>query len=358
MPISQPVRFSPDLEEIKPDEQETIQGLNETFDTILQKTASDYGHAVRSVHAKSHGILQGTLDVKDDLPPELAQGLFARPGSYTVFMRISTNAGDILPDAISLPRGMAIKVVGVDGERLPDAAGRSQDFVMVNGPVFQAKTADKFLGSLKMLAKTTDKMEGTKKAMSSVLQVVNSAMEAVGLSSSTVQSMGGAPNVDPLGETYFSVTPFRYGDHVAKFSLKPISHDLIELSGREIDTSTGEDAIRDTVQAEMKTISGQWEFQVQLCRDMKAQPIEDPTVEWDQAEAPFVTVATITAAPQDSWSEEQVKRVDEEMRFSVWTGLAAHQPLGNINRARKEPYEHSAKFRAHFNGCPVHEPQQ
>lgn len=358
MPISQPVRFSPDLEEIQADEQETIQGLNETFDTILEKTANDYGHAVRSVHAKSHGILQGKLHVKDGLPSELAQGLFAQPGSYTVFMRISTNAGDILPDAISLPRGLALKVVGVDGDRLPDAVGHSQDFVMVNGPIFQAKTADKFLASLKLLAKTTDKMEGTKKVMSSVLQVVNNAMDAIGLSSSTVQSMGGAPNVDPLGETYFSVTPFRYGDYIAKFSLKPVASYLTELTGKEIDTSAGENAIRDAVQAEMKTISGEWEFQVQLCRDIEAQPIEDPTVEWDQTDAPLITVATVTAGPQDSWSDEQVRKVDEEMRFSVWTGLAAHQPLGNINRARKAPYEHSAKFRERFNGCPIHEPQQ
>ncbi|MBD8689458.1 MULTISPECIES: catalase family protein [unclassified Rhizobium] len=358
MPISAPIRYSPDLETIQPDEQETIQGLNDTFDKILDTTANDYGHAVRSVHAKAHGILQGKLQVKDGLPPELAQGLFAQPGTYTVFMRLSTNAGDILPDAIALPRGLAMKVVGVDGERLPDAAGRTQDFVMVNGPVFQAKTADKFLGSLKLLAKTTDKMEGTKTVMSSVLQTVNNALEAVGVTSSTVQSLGGAPNIDPLGETYFSVTPFRYGEYVAKFSLKPVSRDLTELTGREIDTSVREDAIRETVQGEMQTIQGEWEFQVQLCRDVKAQPIEDPTVEWDQDDAPFVTVATITAAPQDSWSDEQVQKVNEEMRFSVWTGLAAHQPLGNINRARKAPYEHSANFRAGFNKCPIHEPQQ
>ncbi|MCI9867776.1 catalase family protein [Rhizobium skierniewicense] len=358
MPISAPIRYSPDLETIQPDEQETIQGLNDTFDKILDTTANDYGHAVRSVHAKAHGILQGKLQVKDGLPPELAQGLFAQPGTYTVFMRLSTNAGDILPDAIALPRGLAMKVVGVDGERLPDAAGRTQDFVMVNGPVFQAKTADKFLGSLKLLAKTTDKMEGTKTVMSSVLQTVNNALEAVGVTSSTVQSLGGAPNIDPLGETYFSVTPFRYGEYVAKFSLKPVSRDLTELTGREIDTSVREDAIRETVQGEMQTIQGEWEFQVQLCRDVKAQPIEDPTVEWDQDDAPFVTVATITAAPQDSWSDEQVQKVNEEMRFSIWTGLAAHQPLGNINRARKAPYEHSANFRAGFNKCPIHEPQQ
>lgn len=59
---------------------------------------------------------------------------------------------------------------------------------------------------------------------------------------------------------------------------------------------------------------------------------------------------------QDSWNPKTVEAVNEEMRFSVWTGLAAHQPLGNINRARKNPYRHSADFRAKFNGCPFHEP--
>ncbi|GAK69619.1 hypothetical protein RRU01S_07_01440 [Agrobacterium rubi TR3 = NBRC 13261] len=357
MNLSQPVRFSPDLEVIDPDEHETISGLNETFDYILEKTSEDYGHAVRSVHAKAHGLLKGEFIVSDCLPLELAQGLFAKPGTYTVFMRLSTNAGDILPDAISLPRGLAMKIVGVDGERLPDAEGRSQDFVMVNGPVFQAKTSEKFLGSLKLLAKTTDKMEGTKKVISSVLQTANKALEAIGVTSSTVQSMGGAPNIDPLGETYFSVTPFRYGDYVAKFRLKPASPELLELTDREIDTSTSDDAIRNTVQAEMQTTRGVWEFQVQLCRDIDAQPIEDPTVEWDQEEAPFVTVATVTASPQDSWSPEMVQKVDEQMRFSIWTGLAAHQPLGNINRARKATYQHSADYRERFNGCPIHEPQ-
>ena len=45
---------------------------------------------------------------------------------------------------MSTPRGLALKIIGVDGERLPDAGGHTQDFVMVNGPVFQAKTAEKF----------------------------------------------------------------------------------------------------------------------------------------------------------------------------------------------------------------------
>ena len=221
-----PVRYSHDVETLRDDESETIEGLNKAFNTILNTVAQEDGHAVRSVHAKSHGILRGRLTVAQGLPPELAQGLFAHPGEHEVYMRLSTNAGDILPDAIGLPRGLAIKVLDAEGERLAGAEGQAQDFIMVNGPVFQAKNAHAFLGSLKQLAATTNKGEGAKVALSQVLQGVNKALTAVGVESPKIQGLGGAPNVDPLGETYYSVTPFRYGDYIAKFSLVPISPDL------------------------------------------------------------------------------------------------------------------------------------
>ena len=79
-------------------------------------------------------------------------------------------------------------------------------------------------------------------------------------------------------------------------------------------------------------------------------------MEWKEADSPFQTVATIHAGRQDSWDAGQVQKVDEEMRCSPWIGIAEHRPLGNINRARKEPYEHSAEYRARFNRCPIHEP--
>ena len=278
------------------------------------------------------------------------------PGEHRLYMRLSTNAGDILPDAISLPRGLALKVLDAEGERLPGAEGTTQDFVMVNGKVFQAKSADKFLGSLKLLAKTTDRLEGTKTAVSSVLRGVNSALQAVGGASATLTSRGGAPDVDPLGETYYSVTPFRYGDHIAKFSVAPVAPALTALTGKTIDASGSPDAIRNTVRDEMRGIDGVWEFRVQLCRDLDRQPVEDPTVEWKEDEAPFRRVATIRVRPQDSWDATRVDAVNEKMRFGIWTGLAAHQPLGNINRARNVPYRHSANYRARFNGCPIHEP--
>ncbi|MES2338518.1 MAG: catalase family protein [Pseudomonadota bacterium] len=356
MSIAPPVRYTPDVETIEPDEGETIDRLNAIFDTILDTTAEDYGHAVRSVHAKAHGVLKGTLTIDADLTPELAQGLFATPGEHAAFVRLSTNAGDVLDDAISLPRGLALKILDVAGERLPDAEGTTQDFVMVNGTVFQAKTAEKFAGNLKLLAATTDKAEGSKKVLSAVLRGVNTALTAVGIESATISTLGGAPNVEPLGETYFSATAFRYGDYIAKFSLAPIAPAMIALTGETIDPDGDHDAIRHRVQNEMRTIDAVWEFRVQLCRDLEAQPVEDPTVEWDEADAPFQRVGELRVPAQDSWAPDTVQAVDEAMRFSVWTGISAHRPLGNINRARKATYENSANFRAKFNGCPIHEP--
>ena len=71
--------------------------------------------------AKAHGLLRGTLTVAENLPPVLAQGLFARSGNYPVAIRFSTSPGDLLPDSVSTPRGMAVKVIGAKGERLPGA---------------------------------------------------------------------------------------------------------------------------------------------------------------------------------------------------------------------------------------------
>ncbi len=351
------VRFSPDVETRKDDEAETVAELNKVFDAILTTTSRDYGHAVRSVHAKAHAVLEGVFTVEAGLPPELAQGLFATPGEHKAYLRLSTNAGDILPDAIGLPRGVALKVLDVPGERLPGAQGSTQDFVMVNGPVFQTRTVKAFLANLKLLAKTTDKGEGVKTALSAMLGGLNTALTAVGVESPKLQSLGGAPNVDPLGETYYSVTPFRYGDYIAKFSLAPKAPALTALTGEKIDAHDRPDAIRETVQAQMRGIDGAWEFRVQLCRNLHRQPVEDASAEWREDEAPFQTVATLRIPAQDSWEAGAVRKVDDGMRFSVWTGLAAHRPLGEINRARNETYVASADHRARFNRCPIHEPQ-
>jgi hypothetical protein len=358
MAIKPPVRFASSVETIQPDEVEVIGQLNQSFQSILDTTSRDYGHAVRAVHAKAHGIARGTLTVADALPPELAQGLFAAPGRYEAVIRLSTNPGDILDDSIGLPRGLALKVIGVEGERLPGSEGdTTQDFIMVNAPVFAAPDAKAFSKNLKLLAGTTDKAEGAKKLLSGVLRAFEATLETVGLESATLKQMGGAANVHPLGETYFSQTPFRYGDHIAKFQLAPVSPALTRLTGDIVSTSGRPDALREAVREVLIEQGGTWELRVQLNRDLEAMPVEDPTKEWKEADSPFQTVATLEIPPQLSWEHGGSDAVDDALSYSIWHGIAAHRPLGNVNRARRDTYAHSAGFRGRFNGCPVHQPR-
>ncbi|KAA0570483.1 hypothetical protein [Azospirillum sp. Sh1] len=91
--------------------------------------------------------------------------------SYPAILRLSTTPGDVLPDSVSTPRGLAVKVLGVSGHRMPGSEDEAtQDFVMANAPVFSAPDARQFLKTLKLLAATTDRAETAKKVLSAGLR--------------------------------------------------------------------------------------------------------------------------------------------------------------------------------------------
>jgi hypothetical protein len=354
-----PQRYTPSLEIPEKDEAETAAQLNETMRGIQETTYEEYGHALRSVHAKSHGLLEGELRVLDGLAATLAQGLFSRPATYPVVLRFSTNPGDILDDSVSAPRGAAIKIIGVEGERLPGSEGdATQDFIMVNAPAFAAPNTAAFAKNLKLLAATTDTGQGWKKVFSAALRGTETALEAAGGKSPMLTTMGGQPLTHPLGDTYFTQVPFRHGDYVAKLSLAPVSPELKALTDRPVDVSGRPNALREEVIDFFRRHSAEWELRVQLRTNPDTMPIEDASVVWPEDESPYLPVARITVARQPAWSEARAAQVDDGLSFSPWHGLLAHQPLGSINRARKDAYADAAEFRFTRNGCPLHEPEK
>ena len=354
---AKPLPYSPSLESPDPDEARLFDELAETMLSISRKTYEDSGHANRSVHAKSHGLLIGRLDVLDDLPAELAQGLFARAESYPVILRLSTTPGDILPDSVSTPRGLAVKVLGVTGERLPGSEDQAtQDFVMANAPVFSAPDARQFLSTLKLLAATTDRAETAKKALSATLRVAERVVEAFGGESATLKTLGGHPATQILGETFYSQAALRHGAHVAKLQIVPVSPNLTALTDAPLTVNGKPDGLREAVVEFFRDREAVWELRVQLRTDEKRMPVEDASVLWPEELSPYRSVARITVPPQTAWSEERSRAGDDRLAFSPWHGLAAHRPLGSIMRARRIAYARSSGFRMERNGCPMQEP--
>jgi Catalase len=352
-----PVRFDPSMEKLEPEEAATSRALDETLLKISETTFKDSGRATRSVHAKSHGVLRGELTVYRDLAPILAQGLFAKPGQFPLVMRLSTIPGDILDDNVSTPRGLAIKVMGIQGDKSPDDGRGEQDFVLVNAPAFAAPSAKKFLGSLKMLAATTDKAEGMKKGLSKLARGTEALLEAFGAKSATVVTMGGHPETHILGETFYSQAPILFGPYIAKICVAPVAPSLLALTNAHVDLKNHPDGLREAVREYFVRTAGEWEIRAQLCTDVKAMPIEDSSVAWPEDRSPYIPVGRIVAPVQDSWNDAAVTAIDEGTSFSPWRCLSAHRPLGSVMRARKSAYESSARFRSVHNGCPISLPK-
>ena len=357
-PLISPVRYTPSLEHHEPDEAAVDAEIVETLGKISETTLQNGKHALRSVHAKSHGLLIGELTIRDHLPPELAQGLFAKPATYPVVMRLSTTPGDILEDSVSTPRGLAIKIIGVEGVRVPGSdTDVTQDFVLLNSPAFIAPDPKGFLSSLKLLEPTTDTMESVKKLTSAVARGAEAVVEAVGGKSATLTSLGGHPETHILGETFYSATPILYGDYIAKFGVFPTSANLTELTNKRLTNNGEPNMLRNLVVDFFSKNSATWEIRAQLCTNLDTMPIEDASVEWPEKQSPYISIGTITVRPQDSWHEDKIDAIDERLSFNPWHALAAHRPLGAVNRARKPAYAVSANFRAENNHVIITEPK-
>ncbi len=351
------LRYRDDLEQVGADEKDTIAKLIDVMTKGQREVAEKQGETVRISHAKAHAFAKGELTVLPNLPPELAQGLFSEPGEYDVVVRMSQVPGEILDDrAVSSPRGMAIKVFGVEGPKLPGHENAStQDFVFETGKVFIASGLKSFLANFTQNAKLAPKLpEAVKGAVSKASEAANALLHEAGGDSPKLDVYG-HPSYHPLAESYYSQIAFRYGDYVAKLAVVPANPALEELYLEHVEMNDP-DAVRNATKAFFASHAAEYEVKVQLATDPERMPVEDPMVEWPEHESPYRTVARIVLPSQDSDAANLRTAVDYDLSFSPAHALAAHRPLGAIGRGRLAVYPVVSAARRSDNGRSISEP--
>ena len=350
-------RYDPSVEVPIANEEQVVNDLATAMRHIAEMIGDRARHAARAVHAKSHGLLKAELSVAPGLPAAFSQGLFSKAGTYPAIMRFSTNPGDMLPDSISTPRGLAVKVIGAEGQMLEGHEGNvTQDFVFVNAKAFGVRDAAAFLEQIRTLEHHATDSQTLKQIVSTTARLAEQALEAFGGESAALKGFG-HPETNILGETFTSIAPLRYGDYIAKIAFVPASENLKALKNNHLDHSSDYSAIRDAVVKFFETETAVWDVQAQLLTDLSRMPVEDASVLWPEDVSPYVTVGKLTAPPQAAYSPERRVFVDEVLAFNPWHGLAAHRPLGNVMRARKKAYEASSHYRHATNVRPVVEPK-
>lgn len=352
------VRYSEDLESPRPDEGELIDKMIKVLHSNNEWAFKKYHHGIRDAHAKSHGILGGELTVYPDLPDELRQGLFATPATYPVIARLSTTAGAIRSDQIRGVHGLGIKVLGVHGPRLlPDDTATTQDFVLVTHREFPFPDVHAYyvkgMPFAWVLARLPDP---ALKVITNGLAASGKVLSLVGLSLPMTLAVFTPPNTQILGDIFYSSAPLRYGDYVAKFCVVPLSKSVAALQDQPVPRAAGSDAYRDEVVEFFRSNSAEYEFRVQLCTDIETMPIENASVQWPESASPYRAVAKITYPVQDAYSPARQVFGDDVLSFNSWRALAAHRPMGSINRLKKKVYDASSIFRHEKNNMPRIEP--
>ena len=350
--------YTPEIEAIRPNEQKINAQIADTMTRIATAIGDQFRHTMRPVHAKSHGLLRAKLTIQGDVPEQYCQGLFAEPGTFDAIVRLSTTPGDILPDSASSPRAWAIKVIGT-----PEAAvmlpgheqHHTQDFLCQPGKAFGVADAEAFLKQTLFIEKHATDSAALKEAVSAAARLAESAIETVGGQIGILKKLGN-PETHILGESFYSQTPLRYGNYIAKIAFVPASENLIALKDKKLEHPGDYSALRDAVVRFFKIERAEWNVCAQLATDLEKTPIEDASAVWPEELSPYVTVARLTAEPQEAYSVARRIFVDERLSFSPWHGLLAHQPLGNINRARRLAYRTAAAFRRTQEGRAEIEP--
>lgn len=344
--------YTPDVETIEPDEHETHQKIVDLMSKGLENVREKTGKAVRISHAKAFGVLKGQLVINADLPTQLAQGLFAKPGTYQVLVRMANAPGELNDDSkVTTARGMSLKVLGVSGPKLNNATDDTQDWVLDTGKEFFVPNAKAFPSAFKPNAEIAPNLSDTVKgAVSSVAEVTGKGLSALGITSQKLDFFG-HPQKHPMAEAYYSQTPQRHGQYVAKLGVFPDTPGMEALAEQEFDPKTP-DALREATVDFFRSNPAEFSVRVQLNTGLDEMPVEDAQKEWPETLSQYTEVARLVLPVQAGW-DPALDGFIENFSFNPANSLEAHRPLGSISRARLVAYKALSDLRHRDNNQTI-----
>jgi hypothetical protein len=316
-------------EKIAPDEAERFARYGEQFAALQARKSQKYGTG-RALHRKQITTASGTLRVLPGLPEFARQGLFAKAGLHDVWVRLSNGGMDRAPDRMPDIRGFSLRVFGVTGDSaLGHGPAVSQDFTLINQSQFA------FSGS----AEFVDFVLAAGAGKGALLRYLFKRYGVLGGPLRLVQMIKsfGKPFGGFATEEVFSAVPIASGPYAVRIRLVPAAGNGAATPGAQADWGAD-------FSARLRQQPLQWEMQLQPFVNETTTPIEDASVNWP---SPYVTVALLNLPAQDTASAAGVALAQkvEGAVFDPWQAMAAHRPLGDVQRARKVVYFASQKGR-------------
>lgn len=323
----------------EPGEEDVAQQLADySRDVVVAQKNFLSGSTERDVHGKGIAALKAEFTVDLGLPPQFRHGVFRHGGrKFPCWIRLSN--GNQHPDKDSRPdvRGFAIKLMGVEGEKLlpGERWATTQDFLLFSAPIFFTGTTEQFFGLIKAFN-------------TNLLAIVWFILWNPRVAIATLRIFKRFGNL--LEAKYWSTTPYRLGEIAVKYVIEPRSDEKSSVPWRP-----ARNYLRDRAAETLAKTDVLYDFYVQPQTDPYRQPIENALVEWKESQAPLYKVATIRI-PRQKVDTPERNAIAENLAMNIFHSLPEHRPLGNVNRSRGLVYQTIADFRRRRNLVPLVEP--
>lgn len=292
--------------------------------------------SLRQVHNKMHGCLKAEFIVAKDLPPNLKVGIFKEEKSFQTWLRFSNGQTRINKDQSPDTRGLAMKLMGVSGEKLLEynEKDNTHDIILASGPTFFSKDIYDFQGLLRATIRGK---------VSIILYLITHWPLAYRVFFKVFNRCK-----HPLAIDYFSTSPYRFGNDSTAVKY----HTKLSSGKLEYTDHKDPDFLKKNLITTLKQTEIYIDFYVQFQTDAEKMPIENAIIAWD---SPFHKVATIRI-PAQEFDTPMQRETGENLTFNIWRCLAEHRPLGGFNRCRKRVYEAMYTFRHDANKIDIPEP--
>lgn len=340
-------------EVVPPDESAYTSRIVDSGIRMLSEVRTRVGDGLyrRDAHAKTHACLLGNFTVRKGLDSDVRQGVFAEQKTYKAWVRFSSGNQDLQSDWLPDARGMAIKLLGVPGEKLLEGeqSARTQDFLMIDNPAFFIPNVEEYAAFTSFQAAGSQFGYFFDPKLNPFRWKVRELRIGVNILK--------WPPHELLGTQFHSMTAYKLGaTHYVKHSAKPVSCDGKSKIPSGL-ASFGSAALRSALETSIKANSACFDFLVQLQKSDKNMPVEDPTVQWDEDDSPFVPVARLEIPKQDP-AAALANNFCENLSFTPWHALPAHEPVGGLNRVRKAVYQAISRYRRCLNRIAYGEPDE
>jgi hypothetical protein len=143
---------------------------------------------------------------------------------------------------------------------------------------------------------------------------------------------------------------------MAKIRATPTAASIKKVTRRDVDVDAREEAMRPLIVEEIREHDYQFDIQIQLCRNLKKQPIEEITTQWQESDTPFVTVARLTLPCQDVPDDGNFE-IMENLSFTPFRCLEENRPIGNLQQSRLKAYQVASETRHKLNDVKRREPK-